>query len=87
MQKGSAVCTMGISSVILMDLMPIYSDFSSLLLIFVEPNGPGYEIQLQGCVDVPNPATTMTNQDAVILSNKSFLSWGGVATGQTMYVC
>ena len=61
----------------------------SLLLLCVEPEGPGYQIQLQGSVDLADAAplatvTTGPSHRPIILSNKHYLAWGGVAVGRPL---
>ncbi len=58
--------------------------FVSLLLMYVEPDGPGYEIELRGEIgmSLPPPHLLQPNRGMLLLSNKHFLSWGGVSIGR-----
>ncbi|XP_069587109.1 centrosomal protein of 192 kDa [Ranitomeya imitator] len=61
----------------------------SSLKIIVQPSGPQYEVTLIGEGDLPvtkNSATPALNNSDVppILSNKQFISWGGVAIGRAI---
>ncbi len=62
--------------------------FCSLLLMFLEPDGPSYEMQLVGEVKsqripqqplLPKPAL-----ESSVYSNKQFLAWGGVQIGRAL---
>ncbi|XP_031802528.1 centrosomal protein of 192 kDa isoform X1 [Sarcophilus harrisii] len=61
----------------------------SLLKILVQPSGPQYEVVLKGEVDSSGnkyqtsaPSSHYSNVPP-ILSNKQFMTWGGVALGRT----
>ncbi|XP_073446144.1 centrosomal protein of 192 kDa isoform X2 [Dendrobates tinctorius] len=63
--------------------------YQSSLKIIVQPSGPQYEVILIGEGELPvtkNSATPALNNSDVppILSNKQFISWGGVAIGRTI---
>jgi len=53
----------------------------SLLLMFVEPNGPNYELVMKGRVVQP-PQSAGT----ALLSNRHFVEFGGLPLGQSAYV-
>ncbi|XP_068955575.1 centrosomal protein of 192 kDa [Petaurus breviceps papuanus] len=61
----------------------------SLLKILVQPSGPQYEVVLKGEVDssgnkYQTPAPSSHYSDVPpILSNKQFMTWGGVVLGRT----
>ncbi|XP_027708166.1 centrosomal protein of 192 kDa isoform X3 [Vombatus ursinus] len=61
----------------------------SLLKILVQPSGPQYEVVLKGEVDssgnkYQTPAPSSHYSDVPpILSNKQFMTWGGIAVGRT----
>ncbi|XP_043834192.1 centrosomal protein of 192 kDa [Dromiciops gliroides] len=61
----------------------------SLLKILVQPSGPQYEVVLKGEVNslgnkYPTPAPSSHYSDVPpILSNKQFMTWGGVSLGRT----
>ena len=52
--------------------------------MFVEPDGPGYEIQILGDISNQMPMAPYPKQsvESVLLSNKHYLAWGGVALGR-----
>jgi len=52
----------------------------SLLFMFIEPNGPNYQITMKGQVLQPQPTT------AALLSNRGCVGFGGLALGQSAYV-
>nr|XP_020841242.1 centrosomal protein of 192 kDa isoform X3 [Phascolarctos cinereus] len=61
----------------------------SLLKILVQPSGPQYEVVLKGEVDssgnkcqTPAPSSHYSDVPPV-LSNKQFMTWGGIAVGRT----
>ncbi|KAM8847082.1 centrosomal protein of 192 kDa isoform 1-T1 [Synchiropus picturatus] len=65
----------------------------SLLTILVMPSGPEYELNLKGEVVPDNPGKTsghsatapVVNEDVPsILSNRQFVTWGGVTLGQAV---
>ncbi|XP_036613779.1 centrosomal protein of 192 kDa isoform X2 [Trichosurus vulpecula] len=61
----------------------------SLLKILVQPSGPQYEVVLKGEVDssgnkCQTPAPSSHYSDVPpILSNKQFMTWGGIVVGRT----
>ncbi|XP_064639847.1 uncharacterized protein LOC135495313 [Lineus longissimus] len=56
--------------------------YRTVLLMNIEPSGPAYEIDITG--EVANREPTRHSSDIVLLSNKHFLSWGGVGLGETV---
>ncbi|XP_076768637.1 centrosomal protein of 192 kDa isoform X2 [Arvicanthis niloticus] len=58
-----------------------------ILVIFVQPLGPQYEVVLRGEVissgSKPLPPGPHCSDPPLILSNKQFLTWGGVPLGRT----
>ena len=56
----------------------------------VEPEGPGYEIQLSGEVTqmpamiVYAPAVAPPSKEPLLLSNKHYLAWGGLTLGRAL---
>lgn len=58
-----------------------------ILIIFVQPLGPQYEVVLRGEVissgSKPLPPGPHCSDIPLILSNKQFLTWGGVPLGRT----
>ncbi|XP_028630112.1 centrosomal protein of 192 kDa isoform X2 [Grammomys surdaster] len=58
-----------------------------ILIIFVQPLGPQYEVTLRGEVissgSKPLPPGPHCSDTPLILSNKQFLTWGGVPLGRT----
>ncbi|XP_029402677.1 centrosomal protein of 192 kDa [Mus pahari] len=58
-----------------------------ILIIFVQPLGPQYEVVLRGEVissgSKPLPPGPHCSDSPPILSNKQFLTWGGVPLGRT----
>jgi len=52
--------------------------------MFVEPDGPGYEMPVYGeilCQSVISHCPTYSQQPIHLLSNKQYLAWGGVPVG------
>ncbi|KAG9479097.1 hypothetical protein GDO78_012646 [Eleutherodactylus coqui] len=69
----------------------IFSSFRTVSLkIIVQPSGPQYEVTLIGECELPVTKNTanrnsLSNSDVPsILSNKQFVSWGGVALGRAV---
>ncbi|KAM9308329.1 centrosomal protein of 192 kDa [Gastrophryne carolinensis] len=59
----------------------------SILKIMVQPSGPQYEVTLVGKTEAPvntNPASKGCSDAPPILSNKQFMSWGGVGVGRAV---
>ncbi|XP_078543611.1 centrosomal protein of 192 kDa [Lissotriton helveticus] len=60
----------------------------SVLIIYVKPSGPQYEVMLEGSTE--NASTKTTEPSSVsphvppILSNKQFMMWGGVTLGSSI---
>ncbi|KAJ1190861.1 hypothetical protein NDU88_000180 [Pleurodeles waltl] len=60
----------------------------SVLIIYVKPSGPQYEVMLEGSTE--NTSTKSTAPSSVsshippILSNKQFMTWGGVTVGSSI---
>ncbi|XP_006876648.1 PREDICTED: centrosomal protein of 192 kDa-like [Chrysochloris asiatica] len=58
-----------------------------IMKIFVQPFGPQYEVVLKGevvfSVNKPETLETCCSDTPPILSNKQFLTWGGVPLGRT----
>ncbi|XP_050013804.1 centrosomal protein of 192 kDa isoform X3 [Alexandromys fortis] len=58
-----------------------------ILKIFVQPLGPQYEVVLKGEVissgSKPLPPEPLCSDIPLILSNKQFLTWGGIPLGRT----
>jgi len=52
----------------------------STLYMFVEPNGPNYEVPLTARIRQPQPTAT------ALLSNRHFVRFGGLPLGQSAYV-
>lgn len=88
------------SVIILLRLIQFYFLFFSLLLMFVEPGGSGYEISLCGLIQSyrppphpgpsPHPSGHTPNtrgpaqMGSLIMSNKHYLAWGGVPLGKAL---
>ncbi|XP_078397184.1 centrosomal protein of 192 kDa [Cetorhinus maximus] len=66
------------------------SEIQSNLTILVQPFGPQYEVGLKGLLGRPESVQSIssTSNSSVdvppILSNKQFMSWGGVSLGRTV---
>ncbi|KAM8966922.1 centrosomal protein of 192 kDa [Pelodytes ibericus] len=62
----------------------------SILKIMVQPTGPQYEVSVIGEIETPstrnsmNPSSVNSADVPPILSNKQFMSWGGVTLGRAV---
>ncbi|XP_069476922.1 centrosomal protein of 192 kDa isoform X2 [Ambystoma mexicanum] len=63
----------------------------SSLIIYVQPSGPQYEVMLEGWVENTSSRTSLAPSSSSysthtppILSNKQFVTWGGVALGRAI---
>lgn len=69
------------------DTWLVFSSLVRILKIFVQPLGPQYEVVLKGEVissgSKPLPPEPHCSDIPLILSNKQFLTWGGIPLGRT----
>uniref|UniRef100_UPI00398F3BB2 centrosomal protein of 192 kDa isoform X2 n=1 Tax=Pristiophorus japonicus TaxID=55135 RepID=UPI00398F3BB2 len=65
------------------------SEIQSHLTIYVQPFGPQYDVGLKGLLGRPESVQSISSSNSLadippILSNKQFMSWGGVSLGRAV---